>query len=178
MDTMKNIASSYEANSEDVVSWCTNLYDTKFSSYFAKQRILYERLQSKDQPITDIELEEILTAIPLELFQASEAVSQLRIRHEVVKIGIKEKMRSVELASTASTATAKKEEASDSVLGDQLLLLAYGTILDRVEKEISFSRELIMSAKKIWDARRRTEDSMPAKGVVISEMSGYSSVSK
>lgn len=177
MESIHNIALSYETNSEDVISWCNTLYDEKFSGYFAKQRILYERLRSKDAPITDKELEEILTTIPLELFQASEAVSQLRIRHEVVKIGIKEKMRLVEAASTAPTATGKKEEAVDSVLGDQLLLLAYSTILDRVEKETSFSRELIMSAKKIWDARRRTEDSVPAKGVVV-DMPGYSSINK
>ena len=48
---------------------------------------------------------------------------------------------------------------------DKILILAYDNLITRVEKEMSYSRELIMSAKKIYDARRNTEQSNPVSEV-------------
>ena len=48
---------------------------------------------------------------------------------------------------------------------DKILILAYDNLITRVEKEMSYSRELIMSAKKIYDVRRNTEQSNPVSEV-------------
>ncbi|WP_302320422.1 hypothetical protein, partial [uncultured Duncaniella sp.] len=56
---------------DSVVSWCNKLYDDNFATYFKGERELFERLQSKTHPITDEELEWILTSLPLELFSVS-----------------------------------------------------------------------------------------------------------
>ena len=45
----------------------------------------------------------------------------------------------------------------------------YNSVNERVRRQISFSRELIMSSKKLWDARRATEDANPIGGVVKEE---------
>ena len=154
-------AAAHKQNEQDVISWCDEIYTATFSEYFDTERKLYKRLKDSARPITDSELENILTTLPLQLFAASEALSQLKIRSEVVKLDIKDKLYQQEKVSPGSTVTARKEDAAYSVLADQLLQVAYTNIIDRVEKEISYSREVIMAAKKIWDSRRNTEQVAP-----------------
>ena len=84
----------------------------------------------------------------------------------IIKIEIKKKMRSVEKNSKESTAAKRKQEAADSVLLDESVLKAYETLVNLVESQISFCRELIMGSKKIWDARRRSESANPVGAVV------------
>ena len=36
--------------------------------------------------------------------------------------------------------------------------IIYTAVVTRVEIDIAFSKELIMGARKVWDARRRSED--------------------
>jgi hypothetical protein len=59
----------------------------------------------------------------------------------------------------------------------QAVANAYETIIDRAEREMMFCRELIMAAKKIWDARKRSEGIMPVGEVVPtitdSKLHGY-----
>lgn len=161
MKPLNQVMDAHQKNIDDVLSWCEEMYQSNFAKYFTEQRQLYKRLQSKRSPITDDELEDILTSIPLQLFTVSEEISRVHIMHRVVKLRIKEIAAEVEKHSNASTATARKEEAAIAILEDKLLELAYSTILERVEHEMSFSRELIMGAKKIWDARRRTDEANP-----------------
>ena len=58
-------------------------------------------------------------------------------------------------------AEAKAEEAESKMEEYTILSNALETLITRVDSEISFSRELIMSAKKIFDARRNTEQVNP-----------------
>ena len=44
---------------------------------------------------------------------------------------------------------------------DEVILSILDCLISRVDKEMSFARELIMSAKKIWDGRRLTEGLNP-----------------
>ena len=60
-----------------------------------------------------------------------------------------------------------KEEAQALTLEDKLLVDFYDTIMERVSRQMSFSKELIMSAKKIWDARRA--DNAPLPEVAIQD---------
>lgn len=161
---MVNIEDAYRGqcdNIDDVLRWCEDTYSESFGNYFNDVRELYNRMKSTSQPITDNELESILTMLPLDLFTASETLSRFTLGIEVIKIQIKDKKNQVKKASEATTATKREEEAAESVLGDELLLVAYQSIIDRVNKELAYSRELIMGAKKIWDARRHTDSAMP-----------------
>ena len=132
-----------------VDNWCNEIYQDNFSRYFSDQRSLFDRLRSKSHPITDEELEWILTQVPVNLFDVSEKLSKLQTYQEVLKLNVRKK----------ENESKRKEYTDGDLFEDKVLLLAYSSILIRVEKEMSYSRELIMSAKKIWDSRRRTESS-------------------
>ena len=166
MITLKELYSQYSEDIDAVISWCDEIYQAKFASYFSKQRDLYHRLHSKQHPITDSELEQILTEIPLDLFSVSEVLSQFRISQEVVKLRTTQKKADIVNSSIESTLTKRQEVASLSILEDKLLQTAYSTVIERVEHEMTFSRELIMGAKKIWDSRRQAEESNPVGEVV------------
>jgi len=146
-----NVPTEYVDDVEDVKNWCNETYDKEFGGYFGTLRKLYQRMQSSTVPITDEELQEILIDAPLYLFSVSEKISAFRIQLELVKLKIKSKQR---------------DDKSADVFEDTLYVRVNEIVLDRVEREISFSRELIMGAKKIWDSRRRTDAVNPIGEVV------------
>lgn len=160
-DMLDTTIDLYQINScdaddiEAVIEWCDEIYDDRFSKFFQRERELFQRLQSKSRPITDEELEWILTMLPLELFSVAEVLNKFKISQEVVKLKTKQKKAHIIETSAERTATRRQEVAALAILEDELLHTAYSTVIDRVEREISFSRELIMSAKKIWDSRHR-----------------------
>lgn len=167
---MIDLKSAQLEMSEDldaVNAWCSDLYDSTFSIHFVDARHLFERLKSRDAPITDDELNQILIDLPLNLFDVSEKLNSLRLNQEVVKLKNRQKEADLVKASTESTATKRQESASLQMISDKLLITAYSTVISRVEGEISFCRELIMGAKKIWDARRRTEQVNPVNEVTV-----------
>lgn len=155
---ISGIDAAYREDFADISEWCANIYDEMFSSYFKEMQDLYFKLSSKHRPITDSELEEILSTIPLRLYAASEKLNELKLRIEVIKLHIKQDKHTNLINSDASSQTARREEAAYSVIEDELLLKVYVSLMERVESEITFSKELIMSAKKIWTARRESEN--------------------
>lgn len=146
--------------------WASELYDKSFGNYLKDVRDLYKRLADKSRPISDAELEDILTTLPLELIAVSESLSQFKISKEVVDITLKQKEAQFIEESPAKTITQKKEEASIAVLEYKLVKTVYATVISRVDNEINFARELIMSAKKIWDSRKNMG---PPTGLVVNE---------
>lgn len=167
MIDFKSIVSKYNEDISGVTSWCDEVYNAQFASYFEDQRTLFTRLRSTRQPITDAELEAILTTIPLQLFSVSEVLNKFRISQAVIKVKTKQKEHEVYSTSQARTIAGRQAEAAEAVLEDGLLYSAYATVIDRVDSEIAFSRELIMGAKKIWDARKRTEEVHPVGEVSV-----------
>lgn len=167
MTSIDKVADAYTDKIESVESWCNQLYAEKFEVHFAGFRDVFKRLRSKGSKITDDELEELLITLPIKLFDASESLSVVRIASETVKIGSRLKETEIIEAEKGSgtKTTAAKEIAAASVLEDRLLIIAYESIISRVESEISFCRELIMSAKKIWDSRRKTDTANPVSEV-------------
>lgn len=163
MKPISEILDYYQEDMDAVVEWCESVYITHFSRYFDGERKLYKRLQSNSQPITDSELEDILTNLPLHLFSASEQLSKLRMKHEVVKLKNKE----LSSKKTSGYASSTEDTSASSAIENQLMSSAFLTVIERVEKEIAFSRELIMSAKKIWDSRRRTDSVNPVNEISI-----------
>lgn len=142
MIDMLTVCKAMEDDINSVTQFSLQLYDKYFGSYFRSQKELYQRFQDKTRPITDDELEKILTELPLELIEVSEALAQFQISQEVVKLKTKE---------------LSKDKNSDSYLESKLMVEIYTAVTERVGREISYSRELIMSSKKIWDRRKDTD---------------------
>ena len=175
MINIDDIFKEVSADADAAQSWAEHLYLKSFATYFADVKDLYKSLSSKKRPITDAELEEILTTLPLQLITVSEVLSQFKISKEVVTLTLKQKEADHIKNSSATSVTQKKEEAATAVLEYKLVQTVYATVISRVENEISFSRELIMSAKKIWDARRSTDNVNPTGNVTTdsSELPDY-----
>lgn len=179
MANISNAIEEYKEDSEAIHAFCEELYSKNFKEHFDGVRSLYTRLKSKTHPISDDELEYVLTELPLELFSAAEKLNNLRLDHEVVKLKNKEtleKLRRELFDSFSDTDVSKsaKQDAVNRSLNEkmveyEILLSAYSSVITRVENEQSFARELIMGAKKIWDSRRGAESSNPVSPVVPEE---------
>lgn len=161
----KTILSNVDTHTKEVTEWCDSIYNEKFASLFSGVRELFTRMQSETKPITDDELVWTLSELPLQLFSISESVQQLKLAQEVTKLQAKEAKDTInrEVSDEADvlgikmTAAEKSDRVSAKMVNYELIISAYGSIINRVESELSYSREFIMGAKKIWDARRKTE---------------------
>lgn len=146
MDLAKSVEKLQGAfNSVD--AFIDELYATHFSMYFEQEERLYTRFRAITVPITDDELEEIITSLPLNLYKASSALAQFQAHNELSKLSIKQ-LKQLDIP---------QDSDSISLEEYQVMSVVYNTVITRVERQISFSKELIMGAKKVWDARRRTE---------------------
>lgn len=157
--------------SKEALDLYLKIYEANFSDYFDKVNILYKSLKSKSVPISDGDLEYLITELPLELFTVSENLNALRLEVEVIKLNNRkvkyelENTISEELNSTDFSASYKRDainrSVSYSMVEYEKILAIYQSVVSRVENELSFSRELIMGAKKVWDSRRSAEKSNP-----------------
>lgn len=157
---MIDIVSAAEATQSDiqaVTDWMNTQYALRFAAYFEDLENLLDRMSSKSRPITDSELEFILIDLPLKLFSAAEEINSIKLNLEVVKLRNKKTLTEKIKTSKESTATMKKDVAESEMFEDKVLEFAYSCLLDRVDREVSYARELIMGAKKVWDSRRKSD---------------------
>lgn len=136
---------------EEISGIADTTYQSLVGNYFEEVKELSERFQSNNQPVTDTELESILTLLPLKLFSISEALSKAKLTNEIVKIKT-------------------KAQEGENEIDYKLAAAVYSSVITRIEKEASYCRELIMSSKKIWDSRRSAEE-MPIRTDVSSNHS-------
>lgn len=165
MIDLDSVFNKYQKDVDEVEKWSEAQYNAYFADHFNKVKKIHDRLKSTNDPITDEELEWILTWLPLELMNVAEKLNKLKTVQEVIKQGIKqsESIRVNEhIVYEDMTATKAKETANLELSDDRLLVAIYDSLAERVSREISFSKELIMSSKKIWDARRNAEQPMPS----------------
>lgn len=152
---LQKTLSAVSSDINEVNEWAEREYNKYFSQYFKGEVELYDRMKKNSDPITDQELEWILTDLPLELFSVTEQLTKLKTAQEVIKLHIKQTERNyIQDSNSPGSATQKKEDAAALTAEDKLLVTVYDSLADRVSRQMSFSKELIMSAKKIWDARR------------------------
>lgn len=163
---LSNIEAELSGDIKETQEWATQLYTKSFGGYLDDVNELYLKLQDKSRPITDAELEDILTTLPLKLISVSEKLSQFKISKEVVGITLKQKEAEFIDMSEAKTLTQKKEDANLALLEYKLVQMVYSTVVSRVDNEMNFARELIMSAKKIWDSRKSSEKVVPVNSVI------------
>lgn len=140
--------------------WYQQIYDEKFKKYFDKQKELMKRIKSSSNPITDEELEYILVDVPIHLFEVSEELNRFKLSLEIIKLNHKEKSKQLSEGTQDELVELKEE-----VLQYQIVSTVYSNVIDRVGSEKAYSRELIMSAKKIWEARRSTDNSNPVSEI-------------
>lgn len=143
---MSDISRAVESLKEDFISadsLVSEIYDKYFAAYFKKEIEIHARFEDAEVPITDDELEWLITSLPLELFSVANALAQFKQHNEIVKLKIKQRK-------------SKSSDEVDDGLDEEykLMSIIYASVITRVEQEISFSKELIMGAKKVWDARR------------------------
>lgn len=163
-------ANEFIEDIDAVNNWAEEVYQKHFQSHFTEQQELYKRVKSSSNPITDTELEQILTDLPLELFTVSESLSKFKTTIEVMKLKMKEKQADMMKSSSEKTITGRQQEAELATIEESLVITVYKGIVSRVQNEMDFSRELIMSAKKIYDSRRQSESSMPVSPIEEKEV--------
>lgn len=129
-----------------------SIYQNYFAKYFKLEEQLYTRFRDTQVPINDAELEQIITVLPLDLMSAANALSQFRSHNEISKLAAKQRKKVKEVTNMPP---------DDTDTEFQLMTIIYSAVINRVESQMSFSKELIMGAKKVWDARRRVEQPMP-----------------
>lgn len=132
----------------DVQSWVDTEYNKYFAGFFEQEHQLYDKMKKPERDLSDEDLQWIITLLPMDLFSVAENLNKMKVSQEVIRLEIKQTERKKKAA---------EKEAQDQYDAEieelKLLVTAYTTITERVEKELSFSRELIMGAKKVWDSR-------------------------
>lgn len=176
MSNVYEASIDYEDDFNDVEQFCSDTYDSDFLPFLGSVKDLYIRMQSDSKPISDSELESILTELPMNLFMASEKLNAMKLKLEVLKLKNKERRDELqaELSNKPEFSDMKPSDKKDVVsrelfkemLDYDILSMAFNSIISRVENEISFARELIMGSKKIWDSRRSSEQSNPVGEIV------------
>lgn len=183
MADITKVINEYHDDMNSIQTFCDDMYTTYFEDNFKEIRELYKRMKSKVHPITDAELEYILTTFPMELFVVAENLNKLRLNCEVVKLKNKqtlEKIRNDAIADASDNGLNKTQTneyvahaIAEKMVEYEVLYSAYNSIITRVENEQTFSKELIMGAKKVWDSRRSSELSNPVGMVVPEDLPEY-----
>lgn len=169
--SIDDVLKEYKTDTDAVVAFSEELYQP-FKEDFAMVDKMYDKMNETPSKVTDDELEEIMTALPLKIIHVSSGLSQIQLRKEVVKLKNKDKKQSIReeieekyedyLAPMSKTEQKAFVDAKveQELTAYNILLTAYDSVINRLNTEISFSRELIMSCKKVWDARRAAEAPM------------------
>lgn len=155
MDLSK-LEESYKDDLKSIDNWCEELYDKEFSKYFKDVRKLKNSMENGRMSDNDLEI--ALTSIPLDLFEVHEKINHITAYIKFIEFNIKQKRHDAIKLSSATSKTAKQEDAEFETLEDELLKKCYLTVIERVESEVSYTREFIMGAKKVWSARREQEE--------------------
>ena len=176
---LNDVTSKYSEDITSVKEFADSLYNDNFASHFSKVNEIYKRMNSSVTSVTDSELEYILVNFPMELIAVSEKLNSIRLKYEVIKLKNKQTSRELRrsLSDQASEMGMNKSEISSYVsaclaehmIEFDVMAKAYESVMSRVSSEITFSKELIMGSKKVWDSRRNSENVNPVDPVELPE---------
>lgn len=168
MNFNSEIQEAYEKDIDAVLEYQDEIYMNMFATEFSEVQNLSDMIKKSGykSPSDEI-LEIILMDVPLKLFDIAEKVNQLELTLQVLKLKLKEKKIDLkhdpEVRNLNSTQLA--EFVSVNTIEDELMISIYSKLIDKVNCQISYSKELIMSAKKLWDRRKDAESAMPVAPV-------------
>lgn len=162
------VETRYQADIDAVIKYQNEVYDKMFSKEFSDVRSLSDMIKKSGyKSPSDEVLEIILMDVPLKLFDVAEKLNQLELTLQVLKLKLKE--RKIELKHDENVrnmnSTMLSEFVSENTIEDELMISIYSKLIERVNSQISYSKELIMSAKKLWDRRKEAESAMPVTPV-------------
>ena len=179
MKSLNEVVSEYQSDFTEANDLVLHTYSETFQNSFDILDRLYYRMQKEKNKISDAELEEILIDLPLNMFIVADRVTELRVQLEVTKLKNREVRENIRTQIDSSDAfsdmskTDRKEAVArataSSMVPYELLADVYEVLLDLVSNKVSFAKELIMSAKKVWTSRREAEDSMPVAEPDVSD---------
>ena len=127
---MKDALEETMAELSEISLIADKIYSELVGNYFDEVIELKQRFDFNQNPVTDDELEKILTVLPLRMFKISEALSKATLTNQIAKIKAKEK-------------------GEDTSVEYKLTAAVYESVMLRIDKERSCCRELIMASKKI-----------------------------
>lgn len=169
LETIKDAIGRIEKDNLEILKWMDDEYDHNFSDFFKIPEKLSKKL--KQNTITDDELTEIMINLPLDLIDASTEVSKYKVCIECTKVDVKR--LKLNLTAIKDKKSYEYMELNSKILNNDLVLNVNTALIERVEKQITLCKELIMSAKKIWDARRKSEQVMPINEIDIDKIPEY-----
>lgn len=162
------IEQKYQKDIDAVRRYQNDVYDEMFSAEFSEVKNLSDMIKKSGyRSPSDEVLEIILMDVPLKLFDIAEKVNQLELTLQVLKLKLKEKKIDLkhDPAVRELSASQLTEFISVNTIEDELMISIYSKLIERVNSQISYSKELIMSAKKLWDRRKEAESAMPVTPV-------------
>lgn len=141
----------------DITDWVNSQYRDYFGDVFSFLDDLSARFQSEYVPVSDSDLERIMTDLPLMLIDASERLNAYKLKSEAIKL----KIANVEYAASEAVSGGTKQERDKYVkvssMNYKLLQCAYSSLIDLVDRKLVYSKELIMGAKKVWTDRKQAD---------------------
>ena len=163
-----HVETRYQEDIDAVIKYQNEVYDKMFSKEFSEVKSLSDMIKKCGyKSPSDEVLETILIDVPLKLFDVAEKLNQLELTLQVLKLKLKEKK--IELKHDENVrnmnSTMLSEFVSENTIEDELMISIYSKLIERVNSQISYSKELIMSAKKLWDRRKEAESAMPVAPV-------------
>ena len=157
MNIDNSLWSKYLDTVQDVSDICEKIYKNNFDQFSKTNQSLYAKLYNRTTPISTEDLEHIIIDLPLCLIDVSEQVSKLQVSLDSIKLRLKK--------PTTDVDDGVKINTIDDEIEYKLLSAVLSSVIERVNREISFSRELIMGAKKLWDSRKASESVSPIEPV-------------
>lgn len=162
------IEQKYQKDIDAVIDYENDIYNHLFADEFSEILKLSDAIkQSGYRSPSDEVLELILIDVPLKLFDVAERLNQLELTLQVLKLELKEKK--IQLKHCNDVQDLNSTETSDYItsktIEDELMICVYTKLIERVNSQVSYSKELIMSAKKLWDRRKEAESAMPVPPV-------------
>lgn len=159
-----SVEADYRDDIDAIQNWVNEMFGAVFGQSFQEWDSLYGQLKDTDCPISTPDLERLLTVLPLDLVDASERLNGIRLTYETVKLKNKDRERDLHRHYSQSgelSAADKKDLVESSMSEYRLYAIAYGTLIARAEGKITFCKEMVMAAKKIFDSRTATESAVP-----------------
>ena len=153
----------YEDVLKEIDSVIQSLYAETFGELFEKVSNLYTRFKSHTQPISDEELEQILTELPLNLFTVAERLSSMKLRLAVTKLENKRTRRDLLRQYNQSeqwadlSAGARRDAISaqveDDTFDNDIVVMVYDAVI----------------SKRLWNVHSNTGIAYPALPCIFPE---------